>query len=938
MVKEQHQEICDFILGILNSIEDAFYIKDLDGKYLYVNKSSATLIGKPIEEILGFGDSEIFNSSALVQIRNLDEQVVSTQSSVSVETHYKINRNEHYFQTLLSPAYSKEGNIVGIIGISRDITEYKDLIHEVEKSKEELDIILNNSADAIYRKDLFGRYVFINPAAAEMMNKTQEEILDHTDLELFGDGINKKIRKADRDVLDSNKPLNFTTQYTDGNHDEWFNVSLSPAFGGHNKTLGVIGISKNITEQKQLEMELRQSNEQLLTILEGTNDAIYAKDLDGKYLFVNSACEKHTGRKASDIIGKTDEELFDSITCETIQAFDKKVIETNQIVVTDQCFGSSGNEAWFHSTISPAYSADGKLIGIIGNSRNMTDYQQTQEKLWQSESRYYSLYHDTPAIFLTLDSVGLVIEANAYGASKLGYDLEEIKNMSIYQIIPPEDKNSFKRDLQIALDNPGTLYQAERRYISKEGKIIWGKDFVRVVYDKHGNASIPILSENITEAKELHTELSFRDTHDTLTGFLNLDGFCNELHRAMELCKNKNITHVLYVVELDNFKLVNDALGHDAGDKLLILIGEELAKLTRERDILGRLGGDEFAVLMENTTQLEAEAFVESVLGTLGNYKFKHKEKLFNISVSIGVVVINSEIENVNSAINKVEHAVFSAKSLGKNRIHFYDEEDDEIKSREEELETITNINAALENDQFELHAQKVASLQSDRDLPFYEILIRMKGDGGKLISPGKFLPILEHNFLVYQLDAWVISHTFDWIHSNLSVLEKVSHFSINISGQSLSNESLLDMITNLFIKYRIPYEKICFEITETATVSNMSNALQFINTLRRHGCFIALDDFGAGLSSFRYLRDIPVDYVKIDGTFIRNITKNYSDYMLTQGIHSLVKDMGMRTVAEFVEDKDIINSVKKIGVYYAQGHYVHPPQELNSIFSNDET
>ena len=933
MVENQSQQICEFLLGILNSIDDAFYIKDLNGAYLYVNNRSAQLIGKPVENIVGFDDSDIFNSNALAQIKTLDKQVISTKESVSVETHYQINREEHYFQTLLSPAYSEFGEVVGIIGISRDITEYKDLIREVEKSKEELNIILNNSADAIYRKDLHGRYVFINPAAAQMMNKEQAEILQHTDLELFGDSINKKIRKADRDVLDSKQSLNFTTQYTDGNHDEWFNVSLSPAFGGHNKTLGVIGISKNITEQKKLEMDLRQSNEQLLTILENTKDAIYAKDLDGKYLFVNSACEKFTGKKSQDIIGKTDKEIFDGITYETLQAFDQKVLETNQTVVTDQCFGNKGNEAWFHSTISPAYSVDGKLIGIIGNSRNMTDYQKTQEKLWQSESRYYALYHDTPAIFLTLDSAGVVIEANAYGASKLGYDLEEIKNISIYQIIPAEDKNAFKRDLQIALDNPGTLYQTERRYVSKDGKIIWGKDFVRVVYDKHGNASIPILSENITEAKELHTELNFRDTHDTLTGFLNLDGFKTELHRAMELCKNNNISHVLYAVEIDNFKLVNDALGHDAGDKLLIIMSELLSRLTRQRDILGRLGGDEFIVLMENTTKLEAESIIESVLGMLGNYKFKHKEKQFNISVSIGIVVVNNEIQNVNSAISKVEHAVFSAKSLGKNRIHLYDREDGEIKSREEELETITDINDALEKDCFEIHAQKIFSLQSDRELPFYEILIRMIGESDKLISPGKFLPILEHNYLAYQLDSWVINHTFKWIHNNSDVLEKVSHFSINISGQSLSNETLLDLITNLFIKYRIPYEKICFEITETATVSNMTNALQFINTLRRYGCFIALDDFGAGLSSFRYLRDIPVDYVKIDGTFIKNITNNYSDYMLTQGIHSLVKDMGMRTVAEFVENQDILNSIKKIGIHYAQGYHIHAPEKLDLIF-----
>jgi len=915
------QQIYENLIKAINDVDDAIYFKDLDGRYTYVNITAARLIGLPEHKIIGKKDADIFPSSALKKIIELDSRVLNQKQSISTETQYKIKGRELYFQTVISPAYSSNTEIIGLVGISRDISIQKQATRDLKNYSEELDIILSNSSDAIYRKDLHGRYVFINTAGSEMMSLLPEDIIGHTDTELFGEHVSKRIRKTDRNVINTQVKQAITTKYSGVKGDHWFNVSISPAYDSDNRVIGVVGVSQSITHTKKLELELREKNEQLITILESSKDAIFAKDIDGIYLFVNRACEEFIGKTSSEIVGHKDEDIFPPEVFETIRTLDLKVMDSKQHISNDECFGKKGDQSWYQATISPAYSAHGEIVGVIGISRNMTEYQLAQEELWKSQAKYHSLYHDTPAIFITLDVEGAVVEANAFGAKKLGYTIDELKNSSIYNIIPVEDRNKFRNNIQTALDNPGTLYQTERRYIAKDGTIIWGKDFLRVVFDQDGNPSIPILSEDVTTAKELSDELYFRENHDLVTGLYNRAGFESQIERSIQSANNKNISHILFMVELDNIKLINDIHGQKASDELLHNIGELISSTCRKRDMLARISSNQFSVLVENTTLPEIDANLEILLEKILDYKFNIGEQLFHLSANIGVFEIDSQTTDIEYALARVKNSVISAKELGKNRIHFYDKSDVGIKSRQTELAALSDINLALANDRFVLHAQQITSIQHP-DLPSFEILTRMLNESGEYASPAQFIPILEQYHLAHELDDWVIRNTFKWLSENREVLTKVNHFSINLSGQSLSNEDLLDKICNYFIDYAVPYETICFEITETAAISALQQALSFINTLRNYGCLISLDDFGAGLSSFQYLRDLPVDYVKIDGAFIKNICLSDSDFMITRGMNDLVHQMGMLTVAEYVENEEIYLLLKSIGIDFAQGYH----------------
>lgn len=933
MVDDKLKLLSDNLLEIMNHVDDAIYIKSSSGVYTYVNERAAGLIGRPVDNIIGHTDADLFPPEHLDKITALDKQVMSQKASISAENKYSVKDKDIWFQTLISPTFGEDESLTGLIGISREITEQKILNQKLQTYSEEIDIILDNSSDAIYRKDLIGRYVYINQAGAEMMQTKADKIIGKTDGELFGEQTAKRIRKVDREVASSGKSQTFTTQYASEDGDQhWFNVSISPAHDANKTAVGIVGVSKNITDIKLLEMALRDKNEQLITILESSDDAIFAKDTKGVYLFVNKACEQFIGRESADILGKTDEDIFGPEVFETIRAFDQKVMDTGQTHASEECFGPKNQEQWYHAKISPAFSSNGELVGVIGVSRNMTDYHRTQQDLWNSESRYYSLYHDMPAIFLTLDVEGNVVEVNAYGAQKLGYTVEELKNMSVYNIMPPEDKNSFRQHLQMALDNPGTLYQTERRYIAKDGKIIWGKDFARVVFDKDGNPSIPVLSEDLTATKELKAELTFREQHDTLTGLMNRTTFENKLEHAIQTAKKSKLLHGLFILKIDNLKLVKDTLGAKAADSLLVGVAALIKKKSRKRDVVARLEGAEFAVLMENTSLPETENSIVNLLACVNEYDFKYQNKPFLTASNAGALMVDEHVTNTVYAMTRLSNALHSAKQQGKNTFSFYDESGMGVQTRQKELETITNINQALAQDGFVLHAQKIVSMNHDGILPSYEILTRMMNDADEIVMPDGFIPVLEQNKLSHELDDWVVRNTFAWLDANQTILQSTSHFSINLSGQSLSSAELLDDICQWFVQYKIPYHKICFEVTETAAIENLDVGMHFLTTLQNLGCLIALDDFGAGLSSFRYLQKLPIDYVKIDGAFIRDLSEKKSDYLLTQGMHELLRKLGIKTIAEYVESEEVLDKVDKIGIDFAQGYFVGQPIPVDEI------
>ena len=346
---------------------------------------------------------------------------------------------------------------------------------------------------------------------------------------------------------------------------------------------------------------------------------------------------------------------------------------------------------------------------------------------------------------------------------------------------------------------------------------------------------------------------------------------------------------------MDQFKVINDTCGHTAGDELLRQLGFVLQRQARQGDTVARLGGDEFGILMENCTQADAERVADNFRRAIEAFRFQWEDKTFWIGVSIGLMLIDNASENMEEVLRAADTACYAAKDQGRNRVLVYQPDDQILSRRHSEMQWVTQINWALEKDRFRLYCQPIAPVSSDSKGVHYEVLLRMENEAGLILPPGEFLLAAERYNLATKIDRWVVSTALEWLNRHPEHVSLLHLCSINLSGQSLGDDEFLGFVIQQFKTFDIPAEKICFEITETAAVSNLASANYFIEKIKALGCQFALDDFGSGLSSFAYLKNLPVDLLKIDGVFVSDIHNNPTNLAMVKSIHEIAHVMGKK-------------------------------------------
>lgn len=456
------------------------------------------------------------------------------------------------------------------------------------------------------------------------------------------------------------------------------------------------------------------------------------------------------------------------------------------------------------------------------------------------------------------------------------------------------------------------------------------------------NDMLEVISIDIEEREqrekvltESDARLSYQASHDDLTGLINRREFDVRLQKTLEKAQVEKNEHAFCYLDLDQFKVINDTCGHTAGDELLRQLSHVLQLNTRKHDTLARLGGDEFGIIMEHCNLEHASKVAKTLCKQVEEYRFAWENQSYNVGVSIGVVPINQYSSNAVDLFQSADVACYAAKDAGRNRVHVYVQDDVVATQHKGEMQWIVRINKAIEDDRFVLYAQTIAPLSHNDSGFHFEILLRMIDEKGKIVSPGSFLPVAERYDLMTKLDRIVIDKTFNFFQQQPQQLKKLAMCSINLSGQSLAAQSFLDYVTDIFNHYDIPPEKICFEITETAAIANLVTATGFIQTMKDSGCYFALDDFGSGLSSFAYLKNLPVDYLKIDGMFVRDIVEDRIDYAMVKSINEIGKILNKKTIAEFVESDLILEKLVNIGVDYAQGYIISHPEPLDTMLLN---
>jgi len=434
---------------------------------------------------------------------------------------------------------------------------------------------------------------------------------------------------------------------------------------------------------------------------------------------------------------------------------------------------------------------------------------------------------------------------------------------------------------------------------------------------------------DVTEDRLAQRQLRYLAQHDTLTTLNNRHYFEQELEKAVQVARRGNIHYALLYLDLDQFKVINDTAGHSVGDELLREVAEIFTKRVRKSDLLARLGGDEFGVLLSDADVETAKEVAGSLVEEMHQYRFEGQGIRYDISASIGIATIDKETTSSAEVLRLADIACYIAKRAGRNRYHVYAGDDSQEISAMGELKLATDIKQALSDKRFVLHYQAIKAIQKEESTQHFEVLLRLKGENGALISPAIFIPTAERFNLMAQIDTWVVTEAIGMLAKMQSSGRDVA-FSVNLSGTSLGDQALQDCIKSSMSKYDLVKGSLVFEVTETAAVAvaTLEQTTEFMQHLRSRGCMFSLDDFGTGFSSFAYLKYLPVDYVKIDGTFVRDILKDPVDQAMVRSINQISHSLGKKTVAEFVESKEILEQVKLIGVDYAQGYYFGKPCE----------
>lgn len=443
-------------------------------------------------------------------------------------------------------------------------------------------------------------------------------------------------------------------------------------------------------------------------------------------------------------------------------------------------------------------------------------------------------------------------------------------------------------------------------------------------------AGIVIVLRDVTQTRELTKKISYQASHDSLTGLVNRGKFEDSLLQVLSNAKLQNLVHVLFFMDLDRFKVVNDTCGHFAGDQLLKQVSQLLEKYIRHSDVIARLGGDEFAVILENCPLLKAHEIAKNICQAIRDYRFTWQENQFAIGISIGITEINASSISTDRVLNDADEACYIAKENGGNKVRIY-QGNGEITKHNGEAQWALDINRAFEENRFRLFYQPIIRVTGESKVNHYEILIRMLDEGGQVIYPNSFLPAAHRYKLMSSIDRWVINSYFSFYVENYhqNKPQKSVYCNINLSGLFLNEEFSLEFIEDQFKQYKVPPESICFEITETLAIANFDKVIRFIQKLKSIGCRFALDDFGNGLATFSYLKNLPVDYVKIDGSFVRHLVDNQVDYAVVESINQIAHLMDIKTIAEFVENEAIFLKLKEIGVDFAQGYWIAKPAAL---------
>jgi diguanylate cyclase (GGDEF)-like protein/PAS domain S-box-containing protein len=574
------------------------------------------------------------------------------------------------------------------------------------------------------------------------------------------------------------------------------------------------------------------------------------------------------------------------------------------------------------------------LLGALIAGFVLRQTRRAEDALHREKEQAEVTLHAIADAVITTDAGNRVRYLNPVAERLTGWSKAEARGKplpDIYQVLHEATRKPVAHPAMLAgLDGPVMGLARNSLLVARDGREFAVEDSVAPIRSHDNRITGKVLVfRDVTHSRDFARLLSWQANHDALTGLPNRRGFETELNRLLDTARGERKQHALLYLDLDQFKLVNDSCGHAAGDELLKQLATTLQEKIRHSDTLARLGGDEFGVLLDGCSSDKAGQIADSLREASEQFRFMHDGKTFKITASIGLVCIDSDSGDLHGLLSAADAACYMAKEKGRNRVWVHLPDDAELQQRRGEMQMISRLTHAVEENRFALYAQAIEPLFPETGrLPMQEILVRMLDEDGQTILPATFIPAAERYGIMPSIDRWVLRETCRQLSRENTPRPRIR--CINVSNQSLSDDGFLDYVLHQIEGSGIDPRLCCFEITETTAIANWNRATHFVLTLKEIGCRFALDDFGSGMASFAYLRDLPVDLVKIDGGFVKNMVENRTDLAMVKAIHRIAHEMGIGTIAESVESAEIRAALRQLGIDYLQGFSVHRPVPLS--------
>lgn len=693
-----------------------------------------------------------------------------------------------------------------------------------------------------------------------------------------------------------------------------------------------------LIKSDQFKEALKISEERLQLAMLGSNDGLWDWDIQADNIYYSPRLKELLGYTLEDD-EPTPLQFLNCIYPSDLDAVRAKLTshlhDNSPCDIEFRVVTKSGELRWVRSCAQSTSNSAGKPVRMAGSFTDITARKRAEEQLYAAKERAQVTLESIGEAVITLSTDGLVEYLNPTAeiltrwtlASARGLPLEKILN-----VVGEASGNRVPDLIHQILDNSMPVENASNLLlVCDDGSEVAVNLSAEPIRNLSGETIGTVLVlHDVSKDREYAAQLSYQASHDELTGLINRREFERRLTVAMITSRDQQRQHAVLYLDLDQFKVVNDTCGHAAGDELIRQISVLLKQRLRDTDTIARLGGDEFGVLLENCPVEHSLRIAEGLRQTVADFQFVWSNKPFGIGVSIGLINLAGEMHTLGQIMSAVDAACYLAKEKGRNRVHEYRLDDSELSIRHGEMEWITRINEALTHERFCLFSQEIVALgQKPSHGVHFEILLRMLDKDDNLVLPMVFIPAAERYNLMPAIDRWVVATVFATLAKMRSqgLGLDIQTCAINLSGTSIGDNNFLHFVQEQHVKFGIAPEIICFEITETSAIANFAKAAHFIQELRSVGYRFALDDFGAGMSSFAYLKNLPVDFIKIDGGFVKDMLNSPTDYAMVEAINKIGHLMGKQTIAEFAVNERIIGTLTEIGVDYAQGYGIGRPQ-----------